>query len=444
MNRIRKCAAALLLLLVPSLFSQKLVFPPKTLSKTRLGPKCSKETTIDAQLGCWLDENPKVANAMIFGDATYYGTWKYWPISVKEELAKDFKLLAGWYLEDTPSTTAPQLFPVIVVPTGPVDPVWSLWMSEKLGRSIYLSVVANNLAVELTGYLPWTITTYGPAELSSLLNQSGLVAYVTNNIVKPGYYFNNSGMYASPANPPFTALFFKKNQLIGSSAADTIERLFRWERRLQHVIDPPGVPKQDIAKYYFGPNIPPIPDAEIIEGTTYSGPSGVGLTFDHYTNGCGGTMEFMKSVLRTVNIPVQENWLACGHAAPTFPTVNMALDHGDDPYDALGIVTPYPGFPAPQTKEFFISVPQFNQWFPGGACLANVGRQVSNVAIQYASDRLMHDYCDDQTSGASHAAGEVYSDLKQNYSVQDLENMGLWTTLANKDAALNWCATIYK
>jgi len=49
-------------------------------------------------------------------------------------------------------------------------------------------------------------------------------------------------------------------------------------------------------------------------------------------------------------------------------------------------------------------------------------------------------YCQDLASGASPANGQVYGYMSWYYPLQTLESMGLWTTLANKNAALGWCA----
>ena len=149
-------------------------------------------------------------------------------------------------------------------------------------------------------------------------------------------------------------------------------------------------------------------------------------------------------MLRSINIPVTTTYNSCGHATPVFASAGLAMTHGDDPYDELGFVTSYPGFPGPTPLENLVTIDQYNQIFPPGqsynACIAATGVQRANIAIQYGSDYLMKAYCQDLASGASPANGQVYAIMSWYYPLQTLESMGLWTTLANKDAALSWCA----
>jgi len=428
----------------PSLFAQNLLHP-RTLSEARLGQKCFKQTTVDAQLTCWLEEATNVSGAMYWEGPSSYLPWKQWPPQIKQELADSFKLIAGWYLLGMPAGSAPQFFPDIITPTGPIDPVQGFWMSGKQGTSIYLAIVANSLAAELTGYLPWSIAHYNQTTLRMLFDQTDIMSYIHDSVVRPGYYFG-PGHVASPANPPYTALLFKNNKLRGSSEVDTIARLFAWEKQFHHWFQPPGSNQPSLYPYFWGPNTPPIPDAEIITGTTYSGPGGDPYGLQHYTAGCGATTEFMKSVLRTVNIPVETGYPPCGHVVPVFPAAHMAMTHGDDPYDRIGWVTAYPGFPAPAPKDYLVSYAEYEQLFFHSTmdqCTANIGIQPARLGIKYGADILMNAYCADLASGVTHADSQVYALLNTHYSLQALENTGLWTTLANKDAALNWCTTIY-
>jgi hypothetical protein len=129
-----------------------------------------------------------------------------------------------------------------------------------------------------------------------------------------------------------------------------------------------------------------------------------------------------------------------------FPSAGVAMTHGDDPYDETGFVTPYPGFPGPEPLENLVTIDEYNnQIFPPGqsydACIASTGVQPGNIAIKYGSDYVMNLYCQDLASSATHANGQVYAFMSYYYSLQTLESMGLWTTLDNKQAALNWCAT---
>jgi hypothetical protein len=71
----------------------------------------------------------------------------------------------------------------------------------------------------------------------------------------------------------------------------------------------------------------------VIEGTTSS--AGLPTTIDrfqHWTMGCAGTSQFIKDVLRAVNIPARVPNM-CGHTQLWLPGLDLWMDHGDNPYD---------------------------------------------------------------------------------------------------------------
>lgn len=438
------------------LLTAKNLFPVKwkTLSKARLGPKCeAKSADAEAALICWLDQNQSVANQMHYQSQSakvYYG-WNQWPVEVKTELVADFKQMAEWYLDGMQPSKAPQFFPDVIPVSATADPTCGRWMTVQMGRTVYLAWVANSLAAELTEKYPWSIATYNTDALDYLLDQNQIIDYEPGgycpNASTPGYYFQTFSMPTSPSSPTFTVLFLKKNQLIGANAAETIALLYQWEKQLKHAGTIAGHPELDgnIYLYFWGANAPPIPVAEIINGTTYAGPSYMGFGSGHFTYGCWGTEAFMDSVLRAVNIPVWSTWTSCGHATPIFPTAGVAMTHGDDPYTWTGWVTAYPGYPAPKPIEYLVSIGEYNALFPSGQsaddCMKHVGIRPVDIAIQYGSDALMQAYCQDQASGATQANGQVFAMMKTWYDLPTLQSKGLWTTLANKTAALNYCAT---
>jgi len=435
-------ALAALWLCVPAPAHAQL--PVKYLSKARLGVRCFETANTNAALDCWLVYHPDVAGAMFYQDSVFTGTWPTWPSAAKSQLHVLFDQMVAWYHAGMPAAY-PKQYPIPIPPGGPPQqPTPSppgadeFWMTEAMGKRVYLSHLANSLAAELTAAYPWTITQYTPSELTLLLSMNDMMFY-GSNAPHPGYFIQYDE--PSPATPGFTVTFFKHHNLIGTDAKDTVGRLFAWERNLTHDYVVAGDPNPNIFPYFWGPNSPPVPDSMVITGTVYSGPSTP--LFGHFTAGCSGTQYFMKSVLRSVNIPVQLNWVTCTHATPIFPTLDLAMTHGDDPYDSLGLVSPYPGFSTPAPLEYFVSINELNQLFPASqswdACTQTVGIQVANIAIKYGSDSLMNLYCQDLASQADHASGQVYGYMKWYYPLQTLENMGLWTTLDAKVTATNFC-----
>ncbi len=199
---------------------------------------------------------------------------------------------------------------------------------------------------------------------------------------------------------------------------------------------------------FWGPMAPPISESQLIAGTTYTGPTGP--TFGRFTEGCGGTAEFMMAALQAVNIPVQ-NLYTAGHATPVFPTVALAMTHGDDPYNAIGLVTPVPGFAQPQPLEYLVTTAQLAalcdpNWTDPTWCVGKIGLQTATIGIKYGSDALMRLHCQDLSAGTPHAGSAVLGMIKWYYpeltsgDVQTmLENAGLWTLLDAKVAVANTC-----
>ena len=117
------------------------------------------------------------------------------------------------------------------------------------------------------------------------------------------------------------------------------------------------------------------------------------------------------------------------HLAPWFPGEKLYLTHGDDPYSAMSKTN----FPA---TMLLIEEAKSKAWFPGidpTTDDANVGRQPIELNIKYPSAYLMNFYCGDVANGKDHASGDVYNKLYKNfYTVQQLENLGLWNNLNQK------------
>ena len=422
--------------------------PTSSLNKTRLGTACAGAANSDLALQCWLNHHPSVANAMVYLNINSQNqTFSQWPVTLQDQMYGYFDTMVSWYDAGWPGTAQPEIFPM-PVPLQAPDPDYGSSMSLATGTQVYLGQVGAILAGELTAQFPWSIAGYSSSELNLLLNQS--VDYQLQwkpQVSVSGYYWA-TGFSMSPANPPFVATFFKGNNLLASTPKQTVALLFQWERRLFHFYVESGYNETfaEQYEYFWGPNTPPVPASYVANGTTYTGPNPTpGYTFEHFTYGCWGTTDFMSSMLKMVNIPVQRVALVCGHAVPTFPTAAVGMTHGDDPYDRLGVVTPDASLATPAPADYLVPIGTWDQMFPAGqsgqACLAHVGIQVANIAIQYGSDMLMNAYCQDQASNAPLAEGQVYALLSDYYTVQQLQSMQLWQILEVKQIVTNWCAT---
>jgi hypothetical protein len=405
------------------------------LSADRVGNDVLDQVSPEFMLNAWLTNHPKVAKSIHFAGEQYSGDWMTWPDGLKEHLADRWETMVKWYGQSMPSPD-PARFPDPLRRDGECDPQWGsgFVVSKEHGRHVYLSHVANGLALEMTGKLPWSIADYSSAHLRDLFSMDYWMAFLAPPDATIGGYVFEELM--SPATPAHVMQFFASNDLIGTSARDTIARLFDWCKILIH-----WTPSD--AHAFWGPDAPPIPSSMLIDGSNYTGTNPP--TFGRYTMGCGGTSAFMKSVLRAVNIPVENKTPPCGHVMPHFPTVNRTLSHGDDPYDRLGWVTAFPGWPVPELKEYLITIDQWNAWFDPSidpaVMINNVGKHMGEIAVEYQSDWLLDAYCEDTSAGADHASGQVFAALKTFYTLAELEATQLWDKLAAKTAATNYCSS---
>ena len=411
------------------------------LSLERVGDAVLNAISPEVMLDVWLSNHPKVANSMMYNGQHFSGTWPSWPADLKKHLADRWEQMLQWYGQGMPHP-APPSFPDPIPREAAGDPRfgYGLVMSKDRGRHIYLSHVANGLALETSGKLPWSIANYSAKELEDLFSCEFWLWYgASPDATVEGYYIEELN---SPATPAHVMQFFTKNDLLGTSARDTVARLFGWCSILQHwEASINGVPLD--AHDYWGPDAPPIPSSMLINGTNCTGVDPP--VFGHYAYGCAGTSYFMKSALRAVNIPVDVVVPPCGHTIPQFPTIHRALSHGDDPYTALTRFTEFPGWPIPSLEDFLITMDQYNEWFGPSVdpivSYNNLGRRPAELAVQYQSDYLLDLYCNDTAASLDHASGKVYEVLKTFYTVADLEAQQLWDKLATKAVATNWCAS---
>ncbi len=425
--------------------------PASLLSPKRIGLFCLNSVNTTAAVDCWLAHHPTVAGAMWYEGANFSGTWPTWPASLKNRFHSSFDQMVLFYTQGMPAGY-PQPIANPLPLQGPPDYThWGFFLSESDGQTAYALLVANNIAAELTAAFPWSITTYTASQASMLLAINEVLGRWSGPpaVATPGYYLTGQNNYTIPAPPAYVVAFLRHHKVIASSAADTVVRLFTWEGNLSHFFVDDGVGTLELYDLFWGPPSPPVSVTSMIEGTTYTGPSGP--WFAHWTLGCHGSMEFTKIALQTLNIPVQTKYRA-SHATPLFPTVDLALTHGDDPYSALDIVTPVPGFAVPKPAEFFVTISQYQSlcnpnWPDPTWCEHKVGIRPAIVAIKYASDYLVQKHCDDLAAGKTHAASSVlallafyFPELPLSHLQLLLEGNGLWVRLDAKAAAGGFCS----
>lgn len=305
-------------------------------------------------------------------------------------------------------------------------------VDEATAWEYFLAYVAQSLVVEIAGLAPWSLRSYPADQLKRLLTTTGLFEYLQN----VNKYLLSNG--ATPGDPVRIYQFLSSNSFIGLNRRETIGRLLNWCRsNMRHFLG--GFDTAGAQAHWQYNGYPPV--ERVISGTTHPQ-----YGFAHWTAGCWGTSSFLKTVLRTVNIPV-DHISADGHATPHFISENLYLSHGDDPYDGLLTTTP----PIP-LDELFIDQKTFADWFdwnlPPLTQQDNVGRRCVELALQHLTDWILKLRCNDLAQGVTNqAASSVYNDnslrLYKFYTVSELQAMNLWSRLDAKLTARGGCSNIF-
>jgi hypothetical protein len=208
-------------------------------------------------------------------------------------------------------------------------------IDEDLSKKVYITYVAHSLAVEIGGIVNWSIANSSPSELHHYFNSRSLMHRV-GALGNAEFFFGNPGgggdariKYlgnVSPATPIYAYRWMVNSGLLQSSHEATIKAVLTWFRdnavhfyggyTYENANDHWGYPSQTSAYH-------------LIKGTVRESESSP----KHWTAGCHGTAGFIKSVFKTINIPVEIIY-TCGHAQLYFPTIGKYMDHGDNPYNA--------------------------------------------------------------------------------------------------------------
>jgi hypothetical protein len=329
----------------------------------------------------WLAQHPVVADAILWqitGSLAFRSS-PAWTAQQKQDLVSAFA--AAWNF--VPSTLPDPPPNLTNDPTNIVISAANAW-------GLFLEHVARSIALEIGGDVPWSLTQFVPDDLARVLSAGEMFRE------DPGGYFLTSSHL--PASPLFAYSFLRRNDLVGTDRLDTIARILAWCRRyLRHYLD---VPNWAQAHWQYQG----IPDRRTLEGTVVTGLPEYGR--QHWTAGCAGTSQFLKNLLRVVNIPVELVPLS-GHKTVRFTSEGRWLSHGDDPYSLYGLATPE--IPA---AEMLIDQATFQSWFgpavPTNVRLANVGRRVTELALEYLPDHLLHLHWQDTNAGRARADSRVY------------------------------------
>jgi hypothetical protein len=283
--------------------------------------------------------------------------------------------------------------------------------------------VGHVLAAEYAQLFPWSLLEYDYPHLIVLLNGRWMFTRVDND---GGYEVAQEGSIALPAPPSIVYPFLVDNDLIGRTRLDTIVQITEWCRQnLAHYLSSYPGPGQHVIDFEYSWQYRGYPPVSRIIGrtpTTNPDPLYQNNCVISRTAGCWGTVGFLISVLRLLNIPVHCQRLIGNertHATPWFPTEDLWYSHGDDPYTSNAFATP--PFSA---EELLIDRTTFEAWFGDTVSpediQKNVGRQVGfNLVTTYWPNRTLWEYCTYWEVGRTGQDNGVYQALTRYEPIND-------------------------
>jgi hypothetical protein len=356
-------------------------------------------TTTASVLSDYLTQNWWIANAMNWIQPVVTSpptppttvSWTSWPPEMQTALLDNFVAYWAWYAG---GMVGPDPTPVTDPPpnqhaTSGGDVLTVLTPAD--AQALYIKYLALSFVVELQGQVPWSLLDFDAASLAELLDSQKFFTMYTSE----GYAL--IALSVIPAPPLTAAAYVAQNHFVCTDRPKTIAEAVFWARNLQHYNNTSDG-TQDELDFWQYPGNPPA--SRVLAGTIYSGgDSSVPTNLNQWVQGCHGTTGLLKSLLRTINIPVEEftednpsvsqpnsQYYWSGHAVPHFISEGLWLSHGDDPYIGTNYASMLP-FPL---EAMEISDAQFFAWFPNtfsaplnGAPFPNNGRQANELDIAY-------------------------------------------------------------
>jgi hypothetical protein len=211
------------------------------------------------------------------------------------------------------------------------------WVSPAYMWQLYTGHAAFQLMLEAARQVPWSVAGDSAESLKWLFDSATMGWYLANGNYSMGTYAG-AGLPAlrtdnrpqtSFADPRWTYPWLRQAGLLGTSRQATLGKVMDWMRaNMWHFFGADSFGTDAAVWQYRG--WPPL--SRIVAGTVDSRYPDQGS--QHWTEGCHGSVGFLHAVLRAVNIPVQPVWV-CGHELAWFPSEDLYLDHGDDPYNAV-------------------------------------------------------------------------------------------------------------
>ena len=393
-------------------------------------------TTTASTLTDWLTQNPSIRSAMQWITTevpdlpAVTKSYDDWPPAMQTALQDNFVAYWAWYaggmVGDDPTPVNDP--PTNLNPTGPTSTLTVI--SESDAQALYVKYLALEFVVELQGQVPWSIFEYDAASQAELLDARKFFTKWTGT----GYAFIDRSVV--PAPPLTAAAFVAAHNFLCADRPKTIAEAVFWMRDVVHDVGEPTEAASEIAYWQYAGS-PPV--SRILSGTNYSGPSSlVPTNLTQWTSGCHGSSALIKSLLRTLNIPVEDfdfnnptishpqNSLLGGHAVPHFLSEHLWMSHADDAYQGTfdNSILPFP------IQALEISESQFFAWYPDNApASANVGQNLDLIYATYGSTTMVSDRWTDLTTLPTPPDTNICTDFAlgpvQTYPCSTAEGMGL-------------------
>lgn len=394
----------------------------------------SPKTQIEeAEIEAWLAGHPEIAQAIVWqAPGANLKSFTAWTAAERSLLIRSVQSIARGKAPDLPA--APPLLADDRTNPQPLIPEQARYAPDLAWR-YYVAYLAQSLAMEIGGRLTWSLADYDAPQLALLLDSRSLFRWDG----RAGAYripFDLGA--ATPGDPVRIYELLRTKDLIAKTRRASIERVLDWSRRnlLHFTGDWDAANVFDQWEYYGWP-----PVERILSGTKRA--SDRQGAVQHRSGGCLGTGGFLRIVLRTVNIPVDVLVPCPGHAVVHFASEGFYISHADDIYHAT--MRSNPDLPI---AELFIDQAKFDRWFGGAdghlslTICKNVGRRIRELMIERLPRELLVSHCQDRVQLKSPAESSVYQPFRFNYSVRDLQDLGLWERLEEKVKILGGCAQI--
>ncbi|MFW2389995.1 MAG: hypothetical protein ACN4G0_16780 [Polyangiales bacterium] len=246
--------------------------------------------------------------------------------------------------------------------SDPLPPVeLSTGLSEEAAWYIFVAHAAHSLWVEKNGLVTWSLLDMTNEQLASMLDGREWFVYLRDRDQYSVRY-----AWVTPWNPSASYQFLSNFEMLKATQVETIHALTDWARaRLSHSSN------EDPLEQWGYEGYPPVDRVlYALEGRR------------HITRGCGGTTGLYVTMLRAINIPTELETIRLGdgwHCRPSFPSAELSMPHGDDPYTSYFINSSR----TVPVGDMFFSTDEMENWFldPVPDCNESICNTVGEQAL---------------------------------------------------------------